>query len=112
MLLLECHHVTRTHRAAVMLPANARADATFRCRRETVLVVGILEVSFNLWWIPVGAEPQILVDTIRINELAGIHLPLRIPDGLKLPKRFDHFRVEHSRQQFTTRLSVTVFARK
>src|SRR5436190_24152982 len=37
MLLFHGDHVTRTHRPALMLPANARADTTFGGRGEAVM---------------------------------------------------------------------------
>src|SRR5690242_2949472 len=56
MLLLHRHHVTRAHRSAMMAPAHTRADATLGRFGKTVLVVGILEISFDCRRIPTRAE--------------------------------------------------------
>src|SRR5436853_462988 len=53
---------------------------------------------------------QILVATIWLDDLAGIHLPIRIPDGFKFFERLDEFRPKHLDQKFAARLPVTVFA--
>src|SRR5689334_22916307 len=56
VLLLPRHHVTRTHRSAMMTTAHAGADATLRRLCETMLVVGIREMCFHHRRIPTAAQ--------------------------------------------------------
>src|SRR5438105_1783886 len=80
VFLFECHHITWTHRSTFVLTTDAGANTTFGCRRETLMIVRKSKLRVDLWWIPVRPEAQIFVNTIWIDQLAGIHFPFRIPD--------------------------------
>src|SRR5215469_5492166 len=55
-------------------------------------------------------QAEIFVDGKGINDLAGIHLVPRIPDGLEFAKCLDQFGTEHFRQHFGLRLAVSMLA--
>src|SRR6185312_2071418 len=55
---------------------------------------------------------QVLVRTVRIHDLAGVHLPVRIPDPLELPESFYELGPEHLPEQARTRLAITMFTRQ
>ncbi len=64
-------------------------------------------------WCPgviVGAQPQVLGRVVGRYHLAGIHLPLRVPQRLELPERADQLLAEHLRQQLRARLPVAMLA--
>ncbi len=59
----------------------------------------------------VGAEPQIGVRLTRVDELAGVHLVVGIPQALELAERSHQLGAEHLRQQRAARLAVAVLPR-
>ncbi len=56
-----------------------------------------------------GTQAQVLVHAIGIDDLARIHLPLRVPDTLKLAERLDQFLSKQLWQQFRARLAISMF---
>ena len=60
----------------------------------------------------IGAQTQVLVDAIRINDLSRIHLPIRIPDRLELAESLDQFVAKHFVEKFSSRLAVTMLSAK
>src|SRR4030095_13299456 len=108
MRLLARHLVTRTHRAAVVAAAFPDADAAERREREAATVVLKREMRGRLRWAVIGAEAQVLVGSVRIDDLARIHFSLRVPDRLELPERVDQLGTDHLRQELRPRLAVAV----
>src|SRR5579864_3666638 len=49
---------------------------------------------------------------MRIHDLAGIHLPVGIPNGFELAECLNNFLSEHFRKQLGSGLAVTVFTGK
>src|SRR5205823_13748719 len=56
------------------------------------------------------AEPQVLIDPVRRDDLPGIHLAAGIPDRLELPERVDELGSVHLRKELRLRLAVAVLA--
>src|SRR6185312_11329921 len=56
-------------------------------------------------------EPEVLVDPVRPDDLARVHLPVGIPDRLELLKGADQVVAEHLGQELGLRLAVAVLAR-
>ena len=77
---------TRTHYSAFIVTALADSHASQRGVREAAMVFGKLEVGLRLPRFVLGAQSQIFIQLIRLDYLAGIHLPIRIPGGLELAK--------------------------
>src|SRR6186997_2712200 len=98
VLLLAEHHVARTHRAAAMAPALTYAHTAERRVREAAVVLGELEVRLRCCGRVVRAEAQVRRTRVGIDHLAGVHLPLRIPDRFELPERLDELVPEHDRK--------------
>src|SRR2546423_5674241 len=112
VLFLARDHVARTHHAALRVPAVADADAAKRRVLEAAVVLLIREVGLQLRRRVVGAETEVVRDPVRVDDLAGIHLPAGIPDRLDLAERLDQLGPEHLRQQLCARLAVAVLARQ
>src|SRR5207249_4289367 len=51
-------------------------------------------------------------DRLRLDHLAGIHLPVRVPGRLELAEALDELVAEHLRQQLGARLAVAMLARE
>src|SRR5271166_1756230 len=71
-----------------------------------------MEVRLWLPWFVVRAQTQILIQLVGLNDLAGIHFPLRIPERFELPESLHQLRTKHFRQQFRARLTVAMLARE
>src|SRR5205823_936010 len=100
----------RTHGAASEPAAGAHADAAQGGFGEASAVRRVLEVRAREGRPVQGAQAKVLVEAIRIDELAGIHASLRVPDRLELAESLDQLRPEHPRQQLRARLAVAVLA--
>ena len=92
------HHVAWAHRAAFVATAFADSDTSLGCAGEVSIVVGKLEIRFWLPGVVICSEPEILVGLVRIDDLAGVHLVVRIPDAFEVAKRLHQFVAEHDRQ--------------
>src|SRR5204863_8745689 len=92
------------HGAAFLATELADADAPDRRKREAPVILRVGEVRRGLQGAIAGPEPQILIDAIRIDDLARIHPAGRIPDRLELTERVDQIRAEHFRQELRLRL--------
>src|SRR5204863_2431061 len=106
------HAIARTHRAAALAPALADADTPRRGEREAAAVVGKGEMGERLRRLVRRAEAEIVVNPVRIDDFARIHLSVGIPDALELPKRVHQFGTEHLRQELRPGLTVAVLARE
>jgi len=102
--------IARTHRPAVVAAAIADADTADRAEREAAVIPRKAELRRRLWRMVVGAEPQILIDAVRRDDLAGIHPAVGVPDALEFAERLDQFRSEHLRQELCLRLPVPMLA--
>src|ERR1700694_1903062 len=102
----------RTHDSAFVAAALADPDAAQRSSGQTAVVVGKFKMSLGLPGIITGTEAKIFIETIRLDELTRIHLPIGIPERLELAKGLHNFRPKHFRQQLSTGLAVSVFARE
>jgi hypothetical protein len=60
--------------------------------------------------IVIGAEPEILVQPVGIDNFTGVHFPIRIPNRFEFAKRLDQLWTIHLGKKFGARLSVAVFA--
>src|SRR5207248_1114203 len=111
VLLFARDHVARTHDAALRVAAVADADAPGRRMRERAAVARICEVRLDVGGPVVDAELEIRRDRVRLDDLAGVHLPVRVPNRLELAKRADDLVAEHPRQELRAGLAVAVLAR-
>src|SRR4051812_6375722 len=87
-------HEAWTHRIVLAICARLSAaltdsNATQRRMREASAVFRKLKVCFWLAGFVVRAEAEVLLKAVRLDDLARIHLPIRIPDGFELSKRLD-----------------------
>ena len=101
------HDVDPAGRAAL-----ADADAADGRVREVAVVARVGELDRRPPRLVVGAEAEVLVDAVRLDDLARVHLPVGIPDRLELLERADELVAEHLRQELRARLAVAVLARQ
>ena len=98
-----------THDSAGVATALSDTDAAQHGTVEAAVVVGITEVQVaGLVRGVVRSEPQVLVRTVRVDHLAGVHPVVRVDQGLELGERLDHLVAEHDRQQLAALLAVAV----
>src|SRR5581483_3538358 len=109
MLFLPGDPETRAHDSTFVTSALPDANAAQGGASQAAVVVHVLEVRLRLPRLVVEAKPQVFVEAVRLNHLAGIHLPLGVPQRLKLPERLHQFRTEHPGKQFRARLPVPMF---
>ncbi len=57
-----------------------------------------------------GAEAEVFVELVGLDQLAGIHLPFRIPGRLEVAEGLHQFGAEHFRKQLAAGLTVAVLA--
>ena len=107
-------HIAGAHRVLLALairpPALSHPDATQCSVREAAVVVRKLEVSL---WLPrlVGrAEPKVLINAIWLDDLPGIHFPIRVPNGFEFPKSLNQFASKHFVEKLSFGLAVTMLA--
>src|SRR5437764_326275 len=105
------HPITWAHGPGMLPTALADTDTSQCGERKTAVISGKFEMGRRIVRIPAGAESQVFIDSIRPNDLTGIHLPTWIPDGLKLGECLHQLRTKHFRQHLRFRLAVTVLAR-
>src|SRR5205085_1568240 len=107
-LLLARHLEARAHRSAIGAPALADADALLHRAREAAAGRGKPEVGRWRRVVVVAAVAQVLVDAEGIDDLAGVHPAVRIPNPLELCECLNELRPEHLREHLRARLSVPV----
>src|ERR1700744_3317288 len=95
MPFFACHHVARTHGAGVSSTGSANADATQHGFGKTVPIFAIVKMRFWLPGIIVYTQSQILVVVECVDDLAGIHSVLWIPNGFEFTERLYEFLTEH-----------------
>ena len=110
MLLIVRDAIARAHGAAVLAPARADADASGRREREAAPIIGEGEMRLQSRSSIPCAQPQILIDAVRVHDLARIHPAAGIPDRLEFAKRLHQLGAEHLWQELRLRLAVPVFA--
>ena len=93
MLLLARDDIARAHHVdAFRLPALAHPDAAQHGVGEVAAILLVGEFHLRAVRVVVGAQLQVLIDPIRGDDLAGVHLVERIPDALELAHGLDQFR--------------------
>src|ERR1700677_1548685 len=112
MLFVARDAEARAHNSTFIAAAFADSHAAQRGRRQAAMVLGKFEMGFGLPRIVVGAEAEIFVQAIGFDELARIHLPIGIPQRLKLAEGLHNFRPKLSGKKFGSRLAVSMFAGK
>src|SRR5690242_13684243 len=110
MLFFTGYHIAGAHGTAIHATALPYSDTAQGSSGETAFVIGKCEVRFRLSRIVGGTEAQVFVQAIRINNLARIHVAMRIPDGLELAKCLYKFGTIHFGQQFRASLAVSMFS--
>jgi hypothetical protein len=109
------HHEAGAHRVILRVltavpAALADTDTAQGGMRKAAVIFGELEMRHRFPGTIVRAQSQVLIDPVRLDELAGIHLPIRVPDRLELTESLDQLRPEHLLKELATRLSVTMLA--
>src|SRR5208283_4050270 len=103
--LFASRHVTGTHclviRTVGAFPAAlSYADAAQSGVGKAAVVLGKLEMSLRFPGTIADTQPEIRVEWVGVDDLAGIHLPFRVPDALEFPECVHDLLAKHDRQQF------------
>src|SRR5712692_10318709 len=64
-------------------------------------------------WLPgviASTQPQVLIQQVRLNDFAWVHLPVWIPQRFELAESLDQLGAKHFRQQLGPRLAVTMLS--
>jgi hypothetical protein len=94
------------------IAALSHADAALDGAHEAVADVAVeAQRGGQLDRPVVRAHAQVLVDAVRVDQLAGIQPVQRIPDALELAERLHQLRAVHQGQELGARLAVTMLAR-
>src|SRR5437868_6718087 len=96
--------------SSVFAPAFANANAAQRGMGKAAVIFGPLEMGFGFPRPVCSPQAQVLVHTVGVDNLARIHLPLRVPNRFELAECIDEFRAEHLMEELASRLSVAVLA--
>ena len=102
MFLLAGYAETGTHCPAFEAPAFAHSHAAQSGVGEAAVILG--KTKMGLWFpgmVP-STEAEILVQPIRLDDLARIHFPVWVPRGFELAEGMQQFRSKHPRQKFGT----------
>ena len=100
------------HLVAVGVAALADADAAQRRVREVAAVLLVGELHVGAGRVVVRAEPQVLVQLERVDDLARVHLPLGVPDALEVAHGLDEVGAVLLLEQLGLLLPVAVLARQ
>ena len=103
-------HEAGAHGSGVGLAAGADAYAAQVGGGEGAIVFGIGEVRFGLPGFVVGAETEIFVGLVGVDELAGVHAVGGVEDALEGTEGFHQLFAEHLRKERAAGLAVAVFA--
>src|SRR5690348_6434545 len=57
-----------------------------------------------------GAESQVLLEAVGLDDLARVHLPVWVPDRLELAESADQLFTEHFVEELAARLAIAVLA--
>src|SRR3981081_1562306 len=76
------------------------------------MVIGKFKMGLGLPGIIAGTEAKIFVEAIRLDELTRIHLPIGIPERLKLAEGLHNFRPKHFGKKLGAGLAVSMSAGK
>ena len=102
--------VAGAHHSAFIVAALAHAYAAQSGLGQAAVIGEKLEIRFRFPRSIVRAEAEVFVQLVRIDQLAGIHLPFRIPGRFEVAESLDEFGAEHFRQQLAAGLAVAVLA--
>src|SRR5581483_105895 len=99
VLLFASGTKTGTHHATFILAAFANSNAAQGGTGQASMVFGKLKMGLRLPGPILRTEAQVFIQPVRLDDLAGIHLPIRIPNGLEFAKRLHQLGSKHFRQQ-------------
>src|SRR5258708_2037138 len=102
--------VAGTHYSAFFAAALSHANAAKSGIGEIAVVVRKMKMRFRQPGSVIGAEPQVFIDLVRLDQFARIHLPVGVPGRLELSEGLHELGPEHFRQQFRSGLTVTMLA--
>src|SRR5215469_3957874 len=89
---------TGAHDATFLAAALPHAYAAQSSVTQAAVILRELEMRFRFPWGIVRAESKILVQLVGLNQLAGIHLPVRIPGVFEFAESLHQFWPEHLRE--------------
>ncbi len=103
-------HEAGAHGAGVGLAAGSDADAAEVGGGEAAVVFGEGEVGFGLPGVVVGAEAEVFVGLVGVNELVGVHAVGGVEETFEGAEGVHEFGAEHLGEERAAGLAVAVFA--
>src|SRR5690348_4939560 len=97
-----------THDLSAERAAFADAEASLGRVGERVIILREAEMRRDRTRSVSGSEAQVRIERPCVDDLARIHAPVRIPDGLELTERLYQLLTKHLRQQLALRLAIAV----
>ena len=76
------------------------------------MIIGKFEMGLRTPRSIPRTQAQVFVEPIRLNQLAGIHLPIGIPERLELSERLHELSAKHLGKKLGARLPVSMLARE
>ena len=106
-------HEARAHGRGICLAAGAYAYAPQGRRgRASRRLPAKGKVCLRLPRFVVRAQAQVFMRLVRVDELARVHLAVRVPQAFELAEGLHEFGPEHLSQQRAARLPVPMLARE
>src|SRR5207249_485368 len=99
VLLLHGRHVAGAHCLSANAAALADADAALDREGKAAIVLRKAEMGSGRSRPVARPQTEILVEPIGVDDLAGVHLSVGVPDRLELPKRTHELVAVHLRQE-------------
>src|ERR1700747_2807617 len=103
-------HEAGAHGSGIGFAAGSDADAAEIGGGEATVVFGVGEVGFGLPGFVVGAEAEVFVGLVGVDELAGVHGICWVEEVFEGAEGLHQFSAEHLGEEGRAGLAVAVFA--
>src|SRR5260370_19390682 len=103
-------HEAGAHGSGVGFAAGSYSNATQVCRGKAALVFGVGEVGLGLPGFVVGAEAEVFVGLVGVDEPAGVHAVGGVEGALEDAEGLHQLFAEHLGEERAAGLAVAVFA--
>jgi hypothetical protein len=111
MALLERDLIAGTHHPG-LVTTLPHPEAAFRRRSEAATVGRVAKLCLHRPRAVARIHLQMRVERIRIDHLARVHLPVRVPDRLELTECLDELGAEHLGKQLRACVAISVLTRQ
>src|SRR5699024_4960790 len=112
VFFLPGHHVTRAHCSSFVAAAvpDSYAAQCGPCETSFVVMVQKMKMGFRAGGRVVGSQSPVAELPVGVNDLPGVHFPIRVPYPFKFVEGFNQFFSKHELQKVAARLPVSVLS--